>query len=655
MNGSAHVAALQVDDATLAAERDQLERTWASPRGLMGFLSEIDHKRIGIRFIITALAFFALGGVLAMLMRLQLAFPENGFIGPDLYNQIFTMHGTTMMFLFAVPVMEGLAIYFIPLMVGARAIALPRLTAYGYWMFLAGGIFLYVSFFLNMGPDNGWFSYVPLAGPEYAPGKRADVWAQLITFTEVASLVGAVVVIVTIFKYRRPGMTLDRMPIFVWAELVTNFVIIFAMPAVMMASTTLILDRLVGTHFYNQAEGGDPILYQHLFWFFGHPEVYLIFLPAQGLMSTLIQTFSSRPIVGYTALVLALVATGFMGFGLWVHHMFAAGLPQIGASFFTAASIMITIPSGVQIFCWIATIWSGRIRFATPMLWALGYFIVFILGGMTGVMVAAVPLDLQVHDTYFVVAHLHYVLIGGAVFPLFGALHYWFPKMTGRMPGERLGRIGFWLMFIGLNLTFFPMHQLGLDGMPRRVYTYLPGLGWETLNLAATVGAAFMGAAVIAITTNAVRSLRAGEPASANPWNAATLEWSAASPPPPYNFHPEPVIGSRDPVWEDPADMPVVTGVRSDRKEVLVTRLLDAQPDHRYHSVEPSIWPFVAALATTALFIGSIFTPWAVVWGSIPVTITLIFWFWPKRPDVNDESEPIEKAMPQLEAASGKA
>jgi cytochrome c oxidase subunit I+III len=648
------IRAREISDLELDAQRPILAETWAPGRGVIGFLSTVDHKRIGLRFILTALGFFALGGILAALMRIQLAVPENTFLGPDLYNQVFTMHGTTMMFLFAVPVMEGLSLYFVPLMVGAKTMALPRLAAYGYWMFLAGGIFLYVSFFLDIGPDNGWFSYVPLAGPEFSPGKRADTWAQLITFTEVASLVGAIVTIVTIFKYRRPGMTLDRLPLFAWAQLVTSFMIIFAMPSVMLASTCLILDRLVGTHFFNQAEGGDPILYQHLFWFFGHPEVYLIFLPAQGLMSTLIPTFSGRPIVGYTALVLALVSTAFMGFGLWVHHMFAVGLPEIGASFFTAASMMIAIPSGIQIFCWIATIWSGKVRLQTPMLYALGFFVIFILGGMTGLMVAAIPLDLQVHDTYFVVAHLHYVLIGGAVFPLFGALHFWFPKITGRMASERLGKLGFWFMFIGFNLTFFPMHQLGLNGMPRRIYTYLPGLGWDSLNLAATVGAGLMAAGAITITINVIRSLRVGEPAPANPWNAGTLEWATSSPPPPYNFHPEPMVGSSYPVWQDPPDMPLVVGLHPDKREVLVTKVVDAEPDHRYHSPEPSIWPFITAIATTGLFIASIFTPWGLVWGSIPVTIALIGWFWPTKKDLSEETHPPEKGCPHLEAAGGR-
>lgn len=644
-----------ITDADLDAIAPQLERTWAQAKGIIGFFAEVDHKRIGLRFIITALGFFALGGLLAGLMRIQLAKPENTLIGPDLYNQLFTMHGTTMMFLFAVPVMEGLSLYFTPLLIGARTIALPRLAAFGYWMFLAGGVFLYVSFFLNIGPDNGWFSYVPLAGPEFAPGKRADTWAQLITFTEVASLVGAIVTIVTVFKYRRPGMTLDRLPLFAWAQLVTSFMIIFAMPAVMVASTALILDRLVGTHFFNQAQGGDPILYQHLFWFFGHPEVYLIFLPAQGLMSTIIPTFSSRPIVGYTALVLSLASTAFMGFGLWVHHMFAVGLPDVGASFFTAASMMIAIPSGVQIFCWIATIWSGKVKLQTPMLFALGFFVIFIVGGMSGLMVAAIPLDLQVHDTYFVVAHLHYVLIGGAVFPLFGALHMWFPKITGRMMSESLGKLGFWLMFIGFNLTFFPMHQLGLNGMPRRIYTYLSGMGWETLNLLATIGAGFMAGAALTMTFNAIRALRIGERAPANPWNGGTLEWATTSPPPPYNFHPEPMVGSKYPVWQDPPDMPLIVGVHSDRREVLVVKVVEAEPDHRYHSPKPNIWPFLTAMATTLMFIWSIFTPWGLVWGAIPTTIALIGWFMPRRSEINKETHPPENGCADLQAAGGHA
>jgi cytochrome c oxidase subunit 1 len=611
----------------------RLEQTWAEPSGVIGWLSHVDHKSIGRRYLVTAFGFFLAGGVLAALMRLQLARPDSGLLGPDLYNQIFTTHGTTMMFLFAVPVMQGLGIYFVPLMVGARNIAFPRLVAFSYWMFLFGGIFLYVAFLTSTGPDVGWFSYPPLAEALYAPTKRADVWAQLITFTEVASLAVAVAIITTAFKLRAPGMTLNRIPIFVWAQVVTSFMVIFAMPAVMLASTALILDRLVGTHFFDVDQNGDALLWQHLFWFFGHPEVYIIFIPGTGLVSTIVATFSRRPMFGYLAVVLSLVSTAFMGFGLWVHHMFATGLPQLGESFFTAASIIIAIPTGIQFFCWIATMWSGRIVVKTPMLWILGFIAIFLAGGLTGVMLAAVPLNTQLHDTFFVVAHFHYVLIGGAVFPLFAAFYYWYPKITGRLLSERLGAYVFALFFVGFNLTFFPMHVLGLHGMPRRIYTYPATTGWGPLNLMASGGALLITAAVVLFIVDALRALRVGELAPDNPWGAGTLEWATSSPPPHANFIPLPTVGGREPVWENAPDQPIVVGLRTDVRDVLVTHVLDAEPDHRVEFPEATIWPLLTAIAATGLFIGSIFNPWAVVYGAIPVFAAMIGWFWPKRAD----------------------
>src|SRR3569623_1778700 len=469
-----------LDEDTLRA---RLAKTWATPRGLWGALTTVDHKIIARRYLVTAFIFLELGGILAVLLRLQLARPESRVLGPDLYNQVFTMHGSNMLFLFAVPVMEAMGVYLVPLMVGTRNIAFPRLNAFSYWMYLAGGLTLWLSFALNMGPDVGWFAYVPLSGPQYGAGKRADIWAQMITFTEVAALAVAVEIVVTVFKQRAPGMSLNRIPLFVWSMLVTSFLVIMAMPAIMVASSTLIMDRLIGTHFYNPAEGGDVLLWQHLFWFFGHPEVYIIFLPAVGMVSSMVPIFARRPIFGYLPLVLALIATGILAFGLWVHHMFVTGLPRVGESFFTASCMAIAVPSGVQIFCWVATLWDGKPVFKTPMLFLLAFLFTFIIGGMTGVMVASVPFDTQVHDTYFVVAHFHYVLIGGAVFPLMGAVNNWFPKITGRMMSETLGRWVAGLVFIGFNLTFFPMHILGFEGMPRRVYTYQHDVPWAGLSL----------------------------------------------------------------------------------------------------------------------------------------------------------------------------
>ena len=626
------------DTGMEAGELDRrLAATWSTPPGLWGALSTVDHKIIGRRYIVTAFVFLALGGVLSLLMRLQLAQPEARFIGPDRYNQIFTTHGSNMMFLFAVPVMQAMAIYLVPLMVGTRNIAFPRLNAFSYWMYLAGGLLLWIAFAVDTGPDVGWFAYVPLSGPQYAAGKRADIWAQMITFTEVSALAIAVEIVVTVFKKRAPGMSLDRIPLFVWSMLVTSFLVILAMPAIMIASTSLILDRLVGTHFFNPAEGGDVLLWQHLFWFFGHPEVYIIFLPAVGMVSSIVATFTQRPVFGYLPMVMALIATGVLAFGLWVHHMFVAGLPRLGESFFTASSMAIAVPAGLQIFCWLATIWAGRPIFKTPFLFVIGFIVVFVIGGLTGVMVASVPFDTQVHDTYFVVAHFHYVLVGGAVFPLLGAVYYWFPKLTGRMMSETLGRWSFGLIFSGFNLTFFPMHILGLQGMPRRIYTYQPEMPWAGLNMFISLSGIVLAAGFLLFFIDAIRSARSGPIAPANPWGASTLEWATSSPPPSYNFARLPVVESLEPLSGRSDPLGTVEGLHTDRRELLITSVVEARAEARESSVGNSIWPLLAALATSAMLIWSIFTPWAVVWGSIPIAVALIGWFWPKG-DPEDES-----------------
>jgi cytochrome c oxidase subunit I+III len=617
---------------TPLAERDVLARTWKSPRGIPGWFTSVDHKSVGLRFIGTALFFLALGGVLALTMRTQLARPENHLVSPQLYNQVFSVHGTTMMFLFAVPVMMGLGIYLVPLMIGTRNVIFPRLLAYAYWVYLFGGLFLYSGLLTGNGPPAGWFSYTPLSESAFDPTKGSDIWAQTITFTEISMMSVAVTLIITIFRQRAPGMSLNRVPLFVWSILVTAFMVVFAMTTIATASFFLASDRLIHTRFFDEQRGGDPLFWQHLFWLFGHPEVYIIFLPATGIISHLVTTFSRRPMFGYTAIVFATIATGIISFGVWVHHMFATGLPQLGLSFFTASSLIVTIPGAIQLFCWIATLWSGRPQWRVPLLFVLGFFFILVRGGLTGVMLASVPFDLQAHDTYFVVGHLHDVLIGGAVFPLIGGLIYWYPKFTGRLTSEIAGRWAFALLFIGQNLTFFPMHILGLHGMPRRTYTYLASTGWGGLNLLETVGAYILALGVLITVANLVLSRFFGRLAGDDPWLADTLEWATSSPPPPGNFAEIPVVGSRDPNWDvtPPAGRPVVTGLPPDRREVLFTTLLDAIPARRIDLPGPTVWTFFAAVGTTIGLVMLIFTPWGLVVGTVLAAAPLIIWGWPK-------------------------
>lgn len=532
-----------------AALHNNFMKVWGNPSGWRS-LTVVNHTAIGIRYMVTGGLFFLIGGLMAMLIRTQLALPEQEVIGPELYNQLFTMHGTVMMFLFAVPILEGLALYLIPKMIGARDLLFPRLSAFGYWCYLFGSIILLSSLAMGIAPAGGWFMYTPLSNAVYSPGMNADFWLLGITFIEISAVSAGVELAVSILRSRTAGMTLMHMPIYCWYILVMAVMIVFGFPPLILGSILLELERAVDMPFFDVARGGDPILWQHLFWLFGHPEVYIIFLPAAGIVSTLLPVFARRPIAGYRWVVLAVISTGFISFALWVHHMFGIGIPRLAQAFFSGASMLIAIPTGIQIFAWLATLWTGRPVYHIPMLWIIGFLIIFVAGGLTGLMLAMVPVNWQVHDTHFVVAHLHYVLVGGMLFPFIAGLYYWLPHFSGRMPSDKLARWGFWLTFIGFNMTFLIMHLTGLLGMPRRVYTYQAGLGWDIPNLISSIGGFILAIGIIMVLFDFLLHFRFGRVAKANPWQADTLEWATDTPPKPYNFISLPAIPTRHPMWE---------------------------------------------------------------------------------------------------------
>jgi cytochrome c oxidase subunit I len=614
----------------------RLEELWEEKPGLGSWLDTVDHKRIGIRYVYTAFAFFLAAGVEATIIRTQLARPEQTLVGPEAFNQLFTMHGITMIFFFITPMLFGFGNYFVPLMIGARDMAFPRLNAFGYWIFLFAGLFMYAGYAAGHAPNDGWFNYVPLASKQFSPQINIDFYTLGLIFLGISSMVGSINFIVTIFKLRAPGMSISRMPLFCWAMLATAFSVIFALPSLTAANAMLALDRMFGFHFFDVHKGGSVILWQHLFWIFGHPDVYIIFLPAVGIVSSIVPVFARRKIVGYVWLALATMATAIIGFGVWVHHMFAVGLPSLSLTFFAAASMLITIPTAVQIFAWISTIIGGRPVMATPFLFILGFLFVFVVGGVTGVMFAAVPFDQQITDSYFVVAHFHYVLFGGAVFPIFAGIYYWFPKMFGRMLHEGLGTLSFWLIFLGFNLTFFPMHILGLLGMPRRVYTYQPGLGWDLYNFIETIGSYVLALGILATVVNWVSSIwmRRGLPAGPDPWGGETLEWATTSPPPAYNFLEIPTVESAEPLWDQPELRTIHERILDPERtlttghETLGTTVLDAELESILPMPHGSFVPICTA-AGIGLIFGGLITKLEIVIGIGVVLFfgALLAWF----------------------------
>jgi len=616
-----------------SGELAQLEAVWALPKSWR-IISCVNNTMIGYFYVGTAILFFLLAGILALLMRLQLAVPSNTFLSQETYNQIFTMHGTVMMFLFAVPVVEAMGILLLPQMLGARDQPFPRLGAFAFWAYFVGGLIFFSTLFFDLAPSGGWFMYPPLTSSQFSPGPGADFWLLGIGFIEISAIAGAIEIIVGVLRTRAPGMTLDRMPMFAWTMLIFAGMVVFAFPAVILATLLLELERAFDWPFFIAARGGDALLWQHLFWFFGHPDVYIIFLPAAGMVSMIVPTMSGTPLVGYRLIVVALIATGFFSFGLWVHHMFTTGIPALSLGFFSAASMAVALPTGIQVFAWIATIASGRLRWTTPSLFVLGFLFIFTLGGLTGVMVAMVPFDWQAHDTYFVVAHFHYVLVGGMVFPLFGAFYYWAPAFSRLVLSERLGKWTFWLMFAGFNVAFFPMHLTGLMGMPRRVHTYPAVVQWDVLNLISTIGAFLFAAGIAVFVVDLVRNLR---PSLSNPagniWGGGTLEWL---PNDVYGPRSIPAVTGAYPLWDQPelareveAGRHFLPGSITGLRETIVTSPIEATPQYLLRLPGPGWSPLLAAVFTAAFFM--LLTVKAVVLalicGLLGIALVIV-WMW---------------------------
>ncbi|MGY6532855.1 cytochrome c oxidase subunit I [Glycocaulis sp.] len=612
-----------------------LDAAWRVPRGFAA-LSAVNHSVVGRRFIITAFIFFAIGGILAMLIRAQLARPDSPFLGADAYNQIFTMHGTVMMFLFAIPLIEGIALYLLPKIIGGRDLSYPRLSAFGYWCYLFGGTIILVSMLMGVAPDSGWFMYTPLASSTYTPGINADVWLLGITFVEISAICAAVEIVVTILKVRTAGMSLTRMPLMGWYLLVTAGMMLIAFPPLILASVLLEIERAFNWPFFDPERGGAALLWQHLFWLFGHPEVYIIFLPAAGAVTTLIPVFARTKIVGYAWIVAAIIALAFLSFGLWVHHMFTVGIPHLALAFFSAASMLVAVPTAIQVFAWIATLMRGRPQMRLPMLYLMGFFSVFILGGLTGVMLALVPFNWQAHDTHFVVAHLHYVLIGGFVFPMMAAAYYWLPLMTGRLPVFSVSKTAFWLIFIGFNVTFLIMHFTGLMGMPRRIYTYEAGLGWDLPNLISSIGGFVMTAGFALFVLDIVLQVKFGRRFRRNPWGGTGIDWAMPTPAPSYNFASLPLITSRDPLEDNPrlgADIAAgkgyLAGAPRGRMETLCVDMVSGEPDHVLELPNNDYTPFWMACGLAVFF--TLFLLGFYAQSAIGLVIATVFgwrWLW---------------------------